>query len=87
MVFTRENLLDLLRNNVITVTFTKVDGTERTMTCTLLGEYVPNAGNGSMQLLQENNTRGDANISVWDTQVQGWRSFRISSVKSVTVGA
>ena len=87
MVFTRENLLDLLRNNVVTVTFTKVDGTERTMTCTLLGEYVPNAGNGSMQLLQENNTRGDANISVWDTQVQGWRSFRISSVKSVTVGA
>lgn len=87
MVFTKENLLDLLRNNVVTVTFTKVDGSERTMTCTLLGEYVPNAGNGSMQLLQENNGRGDANISVWDTEVQGWRSFRINSVKSVTLGA
>lgn len=87
MVFTRENLLDLLRNNVVTVTFTKVDGTERTMTCTLLGEYVPNTGSGSMQLLQENNTRGDANISVWDTQFQSWRSFRIGSVKSVTVGS
>jgi hypothetical protein len=87
MVFTKENLLELLRNNLVTVTFTKVDGTERTMTCTLLGEYVPNTGSGSMQLLQENNTRGDANISVWDTQVQGWRSFRIGSVKSVTVGS
>jgi hypothetical protein len=87
MVFTKENLLDLLRNNVVTVTFTKVDGSERTMTCTLLGEYVPNAGNGSMQLLQENSVRGDSNISVWDTEVQGWRSFRISSVKSVTVGS
>ena len=43
MVFTKENLLELLRNNLVTVTFTKVDGTERTMTCTLLGEYVPNA--------------------------------------------
>ena len=86
MVFTKENLLDLLRNNVVTVTFTKVDGSERTMTCTLLGEYVPAPANGSMQLLQENSSRGDSNISVWDTEVQGWRSFRISSVKSVTVG-
>lgn len=85
MVFTKENLLDLLRNNVVTVTFTKVDGSERTMTCTLLGEYVPNTGS-STQLLQENSTRGDSNISVWDTEVKGWRSFRISSVKSVTVG-
>lgn len=86
MVFTKENLLDLLRNNVVTVTFTKVDGSERTMTCTLLGEFVPNSGNGSMQLLQENSGRGDSNISVWDTQVQGWRSFRVASVKSVSVG-
>ena len=86
MVFTKENLLDLLRNNVVTVTFTKVDGSERTMTCTLLGEFVPNSSNGSTQLLQENSGRGDSNISVWDTQVKGWRSFRVGNVKSVSVG-
>jgi len=81
MIFTKENLIELLKTNV---TFTKVDGTERTMKCTLLGEYVPNAGSGQM-LLQENRG-GDTNISVWDTEVSGWRSFRVGSVKSISVG-
>jgi hypothetical protein len=54
------------------------------MKCTLLGEYVPNAGSGQM-LLQENRG-GDTNISVWDTEVSGWRSFRVGSVKSISVG-
>jgi hypothetical protein len=84
MIFTKENLIELLKTNVVTVTFTKVDGTERTMKCTLLGEYVPNAGSGQM-LLQENRG-GDTNISVWDTEVSGWRSFRVGSVKSISVG-
>ena len=84
MIFTKESLVDLLKNNVVTVTFTKVDGTERTMKCTLLGEYVPPPTQGKV-LLQEN-AGSDSNISVWDTEVNGWRSFRVSNVKSVSVG-
>lgn len=85
MVFTKENLLDMLRNNVVTVTFTKLDGTERIMKCTLLGEYVPAPLTNNQVLLQEN--RGsDNNISVWDTEVQDWRSFRVSNVKSIKIG-
>lgn len=83
-MFTKESLVDLLKNNVVTVTFTKVDGSERTMKCTLLGEYVPPPVEGKV-LLQEN-AGSDNNISVWDTEVNGWRSFRVSNVKSVTVG-
>lgn len=82
-MFTKDNLVELLKSNVVTVTFTKVDGTERTMKCTLLSEYVP-APSGKV-LLQEN-AGTDGNISVWDTEVNGWRSFRVSNVKSVTVG-
>jgi hypothetical protein len=84
MIFTKESLVDLLKNNVVTVTFTKVDGTERTMKCTLLGEYVPAPTEGKV-LLQEN-AGSDNNISVWDTEVNGWRSFRVSNVKNVSVG-
>jgi len=29
MIFTKENLIDMLRNNIVTVTFTKVNGEER----------------------------------------------------------
>jgi hypothetical protein len=88
MIFTKENLLDLLRNNLVTVTFTKVNGDERVMNCTLQNEHIPSAtlSNNTTQILRENTGHSDNNISVWDTKAQGWRSFRISSVKSVTIG-
>ena len=88
MVFTKENLLDLLRNNLVTVTFTKVNGDERVMNCTLQNNHIPSTtlSNNTNQILRENIGRSDNNISVWDTQAQGWRSFRVNSVKSVTIG-
>jgi len=84
MIFTKENLGELLRNNIVTITFTKVDGTERTMKCTLLGEYVPNAATNGRVLLNE--STNVQNISVWDVEANDWRSFRINSVKNVSVG-
>jgi len=88
MVFTKENLIDLLRNNLVTVTFTKVNGDERVMNCTLQTERIPSStlSNNTTQVLRENSGNSDNNISAWDTQVNGWRSFRVNSVKSVTIG-
>ena len=84
MIFTKENLIDMLRNNIVTVTFTKVDGTERVMKCTLMSEYVPNApSNNGQMLLQESESKA---LSVWDTELNGWRSFRVDNVKSISVG-
>jgi len=84
MIFTKENLIDMLRHNIVTVTFTKVDGSERTMKCTLMAEYVPNAPtNNGQVLLQESESKA---VSVWDTEVNGWRSFRVDSVKNISVG-
>jgi len=84
MIFTKENLIDMLRNNVVTVTFTKVNGEERVMKCTLMAEYVPNAPtSGGQVLLQESESKA---MSVWDTQANGWRSFRVDSVKSISMG-
>jgi hypothetical protein len=84
MIFTKENLIDMLRNNIVTVTFTKVNGEERTMKCTLMSEYVPNAPtNNGQVLLQESESKA---VSVWDTEINGWRSFRVDSVKSISMG-
>lgn len=84
MIFTKENLIDMLRNNIVTVTFTKVNGEERTMKCTLMAEYVPNAPTSSGQvLIQESESKA---VSVWDTEMNGWRSFRVDSVKSISMG-
>ena len=84
MIFTKENLSELLRNNVVTITFTKVNGEERVMKCTLLGEYVPNAVTNGRVLLNEDT--GSQSISVWDVEANGWRAFRIDSVKNISVG-
>lgn len=80
--YSQAQLSELLKNNVMTVSFTKVDGTERVMRCTLLPEYLPAETNGR-QLLNEGVRN---NISVWDLDAGGWRSFRVDSVKSISVG-
>jgi hypothetical protein len=86
MLFTKENMVEVLQNNVVSVTFTKVDGSERVMRCTLLPEYVPNAPTNNGKVLLQENSMSDNNLSVWDTEVNGWRSFRINSVKNITIG-
>ena len=83
-MFTRDGLIDMLRHNLVTVTFTKVNGDERVMTCTLLSEHIPNAPktNGEVVVKQTSSNT----ISVWDVNASGWRSFRIENVKSISMG-
>jgi hypothetical protein len=75
-----------LQGNVATVVFTKADGTERTMNCTLLAEYLP-APSGPQLLTESTRPENDQVLSVWDIENGGWRSFRLDSIKSLTVGA
>lgn len=81
----KHELKEVLQNGVATVVFTKVDGTERTMKCTLIPEYMPvNVAQGQ-QLLTEGSPRAENpnTISVWDVENGGWRSFRIDSIKNI----
>jgi hypothetical protein len=84
-MFTREGLVDMLRHNIVTVTFTKVNGDERVMKCTLRSEMIPNAPTQNGELVVEQKQSSN-NVSVWDVDSQGWRSFRVASVKSISVG-
>jgi hypothetical protein len=84
-MFTRDGLIDMLRHNIVTVTFTKVNGDERVMKCTLRSEMIPNASTQNGELVVEQKQSSN-NVSVWDIDASGWRSFRVSSVKSISVG-
>jgi hypothetical protein len=77
----KHELKEIIQNGVVTVVFTKKDGTERTMKCTLLPEYLPQRG----QLLVESSNRKENTdvLSVWDIDVGDWRSFRLDSVKEI----
>ncbi len=82
----KHELKEMLVNGVHTVTFVKVDGTERTMKCTLMPEYLPTTVAPGQQLLTESLPKAENPniISVWDIESQGWRSFRIDSVTMLT---
>ena len=74
----REKIVEQLHKGVCTVFFTKSDGSERTMHCTLNPNFAPTMP----QNLQEQTSRSgntDA-IAVWDTDFDAWRSFRIDKI-------
>lgn len=67
----------------VLVTFTKKDGSERVMRCTLSesripAEFAPKNSGASKT--------SDEAIAVFDIEANGWRSFRWDSIKSVEVG-
>jgi len=78
----RDKYLEQLRESTCLVTFTKKDGTDRVMKCTLVSEQIP----------QEMVPTTDGNITkvnksvvkAFDVENQGWRSFRVDSVKEFT---
>ena len=80
-------LKGLLRDELITnlcVTFTKKDGSEREMYCTLSESRIPTDKQPKSGLEETtNSTTGGSAIRVFDTVTNEWRSFRWDSVKRV----
>lgn len=75
--FTKTLIAEKAKNGIVTVRFTKMNGEEREMKCTLLSEYLP-----AQQDIEENSSRSnDQVLAVWDVEANGWRSFRVDSVK------
>ena len=74
-----QTLKELLRQGVYTVTFDKIDGTERVMPCTLNEGVIPE----SAQPTGSGRSRSSDTLSVWAVESQGWRSFKLANVKSV----
>ena len=78
MTITREDLVDRLKQSVVNVVFTKADGSERTMNCTLKLENIPEDQHPKTTIKSESHQ-----IRVFDIDIQEWRSFNFSSVKTV----
>lgn len=84
IILDKEQLQSILREDVATVTFTKADGSERVMKCTLDPSYFVL----KEQKPTENQTERKSNpdlIAVWDIDNSGWRSFRLSSIKTIDI--
>lgn len=79
MFWTKSELAEQLREGVLEVSFVKMDGSGRTMKCSLMEKYLPPlVGN------TESNSKDNPDVlAVWDIDNNGWRSFRIASIVSV----
>ena len=75
-----DQLKEILRKQSVTITFTKKDGTERVMRCTLDPAKLPVQENTESSTKRKINTD---TMSVFDLDAQGWRSFTKKSVKCV----
>lgn len=76
----REWIRGVLRmHEDVTITFTKKDGTERVMKCTLLENLIPadKTPKGSTK------AQPTESLAVFDKEANDWRSFRFDSIKKV----
>ena len=75
----REWLRGLLQSEEVKITFTKKDGTEREMLCTLVADKIPSEHAPK----NTGKTQSEEAIAVFDLENDGWRSFRWDSVKRI----
>jgi hypothetical protein len=77
--FMYDDLINDLRDGVCRVTFTKKDGTERKMKCTLNEKFMP-----KIEFAKDTKEVKEPNkevVKCWDLEKEAWRSFRVDSVK------
>ena len=79
----RQEIVDTLKQGVHVITFTKVDGTERSMPCTLDPTFLP-----VVDLIENEEKRVPRKLNidtlrVFVTDIKEWRSFRIENLKNI----
>ena len=74
----REILIKNLQKRTMRITFTKVNGEERVMDCTLQEHMVPPTN-------PDNRKENETVLPVWDINKGEWRSFRLDSVTNIEV--
>jgi len=74
----RDTLIKNLQKKAMRVTFTKVNGEERVMDCTLQENLVPETN-------PDNRKENEEVLPVFDINKGEWRSFRMDSITNIEV--
>ena len=74
----RDTLIKNLQKKAMRITFTKVNGEERVMDCTLQENLVPETN-------PDNRKENEEVLPVFDINKGEWRSFRIESITNIEV--
>ena len=79
MELSKSTIMHMLESGIVNVKFTKTDGTEREMKCTLM-EHIAKP---HVKKTDREKKENDNIIAVWDVDKESWRSFRLDSVISI----
>ena len=80
-MLTRNEMMEMLQKSQCRVIFTKLNGEERNMICTLKDDVIPKATKDPITQKKVRDLNEEV-LAVWDVNKEGWRSFRISNVVS-----
>ena len=83
----RDWVKSLLQKGPITITFTKADGTNRDMLCTLDVERLPAPNVPVDGIVKESKQRkqpDEHSLRVFDLEKNEWRSFRFDRLQKIT---
>jgi hypothetical protein len=83
-MLSKEEIKTLLKESTCVVKFIKSDGSIRNMTCTLNASAIP-----PQQVSESTSTKvrkedSENIVRVWDIEKSAWRSFKISTVISLS---
>jgi hypothetical protein len=81
MVMDQSNVVTLMKEGVVTVEFTKVNGEYRKMEATLQADRMPEVVAEIEKKAPKK--KSDSSLSVWDINAEGWRSFRWDKLQTV----
>jgi hypothetical protein len=80
---TKDQLMEMLRKEVVEVTFLKLNGDERKMPCTLIADFLPPAKKDDPLTQKKVREVSDKVCAVWAIEAKGFRSFRYDRVTKV----
>jgi hypothetical protein len=79
---TQAELVTLLKQHVLEITFTKVNGEQRVMPCTLREDRLPPREPVLEGSVSNRRPGPSGNVSVYCTDKNEWRSFRFENLKT-----
>lgn len=80
-MLTKEKIMEFLKANVAEVRFTKSDGTERIMKCTLREDLIVPYVKKTERVKVANTDV----VPVFDVEKNEWRSFKVDAVQSISL--
>ena len=81
---TRVQMIEALKERECRVIFTKINGEERNMVCTLMEDVLPPAKKDEPLTQKKVRAVNENTIVAWDVNKEAFRSFRVENVVSFT---